>query len=44
MQAIVLRYMKNYKGYGVLKLILLAAAAPSWTKRPDFPYGLTIRK
>lgn len=39
--AIVLRYMKNYKGYGVLKLILLAAAAPSWTKSPDFPYGLT---
>ena len=23
------------------KLILLAAAAPSWTQRPGFPYGLT---
>lgn len=39
--AIVLRYMNNYKGYGVRKLMLLAAAAPSWTRRPGFPYGLT---
>lgn len=39
--AIVLRYMRNYRGYGVRKLVLLAAAAPSWTQRPDFPYGLT---
>ena len=39
--AIVLRYMRLYKGYGVKKLILLAAAAPSWTQRPGFPYGLT---
>lgn len=39
--AIVLRYMRKFKGFGVKKLILLAAAAPSWTKRRDFPYGLT---
>lgn len=39
--AIVLRYMNNYRAYGVSKLILLAAAAPSWTKRPGYPYGLT---
>lgn len=39
--AIVLRYMRLFRGYGVTKLILLAAAAPCWTKRPGFPYGLT---
>lgn len=39
--AIVLRYMRKFKSFGVKKLILLAAAAPSWTKRRDFPYGLT---
>lgn len=37
--AIVLRYMNNYSGFGVKKLILLAAAAPCWTQRPGFPYG-----
>ena len=39
--AIVLRYMNRYRGYGVKKLILLSAAAPSWTRRPGYPYGLT---
>ena len=39
--AIVLRYMKNYRSYGVKKLMLLAAAAPCWTRRAGFPYGLT---
>ena len=39
--AIVLRYMRNYCGYGVRKLMLLAAAAPSWTMREGFPYGNT---
>lgn len=39
--AIALRYMKNYHGYGVKKLMLLAAAAPSFTERPGFPYGVT---
>lgn len=39
--AIVLRYMHRFCGYGVKRLILLAAAAPSWTQRPGFPYGLT---
>lgn len=42
--AIVLRYMRLYQGYGVKKLILLAAAAPCWTRRPDFPYGLPREK
>lgn len=38
--AIAVRYMARHQGYGVSKLALFAAAAPSFTKRPDFPYGL----
>ena len=38
--AIALRYMSRHSGYGVSKLVLIAAAAPSFTKRPEFPYGL----
>lgn len=37
--AIALRYMRLFRGYGVRKLLLIAAAAPCWTKRPGFPYG-----
>lgn len=37
--AIAIRYMARHNGYGVSKLALFAAAAPSFTKRPDFPYG-----
>ncbi|MEH7014633.1 alpha/beta hydrolase [Neobacillus niacini] len=38
--AIAIRYMTRYHGYGVSKLALLAAAAPSVIQRPYFPYGL----
>ena len=38
--AIAIRYMARHKGYGVSKLALFAAAAPSLIKRPNFPYGL----
>jgi non-heme chloroperoxidase len=38
--AISIRYMARYNGYGVSKLALIAAAAPSVTQRPDFPYGI----
>ncbi len=38
--AIAIRYMNRHKGYGVSKLALFAAAAPSLIKRKDFPYGL----
>jgi non-heme chloroperoxidase len=38
--AIAVRYMARHNGYGVSKLALFAAAAPSFTRRPDFPYGL----
>ena len=39
--AISIRYMARHNEYGVSKLALFGAAAPSFTKRPDFPYGLT---
>ena len=38
--AIAIRYMARHNGYGVHKLALFAAAAPSFTKRLNFPYGL----
>ena len=38
--AIAIRYMARHNGYGVSKLALFAAAAPSLIKRPYFPYGL----
>lgn len=38
--AICIRYMARYNGYGVSKLALFAAAAPSLIQRPYFPYGL----
>lgn len=38
--AIAVKYMGRHKGYGVSKLALFAAAAPSLIKRPDFPYGV----
>lgn len=38
--AAAIRYMSRYNGYGVSRLALFGAAAPSVTKRPSFPYGL----
>jgi len=38
--AIAVKYMSRHRGYGVSKLALFAAAAPSLIKRPDFPYGI----
>lgn len=38
--AIAIRYMTRHNGYGVSKLALFGAAAPSLTRRPNFPYGL----
>lgn len=38
--AIAIRYMGRHKGFGVSKLALFAAAAPSLIKRPNFPYGI----
>lgn len=38
--AIAIRYMSRHNGFGVSKLVLCAAAAPSLIKRVDFHYGL----
>jgi non-heme chloroperoxidase len=38
--AICIRYMSRHKEYGVSKLVLCAAAAPSLIQRPYFPFGL----
>lgn len=40
--AIAIKYMARHKGYGVSKLALFAAAAPSLVKLKDFSYGLNI--
>lgn len=37
--AVSLRYMRLFEGYGVKKLILLAAAAPCWTERRGYSGG-----
>ncbi len=39
--AVALRYMNRYRGNGVARLALIAAAAPVFTQREDFPYGMT---
>ncbi len=39
--AICIRYMANYNQFCVTKLALIAAAAPLFTQRPDYPYGMT---
>lgn len=38
--AIALRYMARHKGDRIAKLVLCGAAAPSFTKRPGFPFGM----
>lgn len=39
--AIAIRYMSLFKGFRVSKLALFAAAAPLFTKRQNYPYGMT---
>jgi len=38
--AVAIRYMARHNGYGISRLILCAAAAPSLVKRPYFPEGV----
>ncbi|MBP1755686.1 MAG: non-heme haloperoxidase family protein [Firmicutes bacterium] len=38
--SIAVRYMSRHHAYGVRRLVLCAAAAPSLIRRPDFPYGV----
>lgn len=42
--AIAIHYMGRHHGAHVGKLALFAAAAPCWTKRPDFPYGFFAKE
>ncbi|TYR80568.1 alpha/beta hydrolase [Priestia megaterium] len=42
--AISIRYMSRHLGYQVKKLILLGTAAPSFTQRSNFPYGLSVEE
>ncbi|GAB2673139.1 alpha/beta fold hydrolase [Paenibacillus thermoaerophilus] len=39
--AIAIRYMSRHNGHGMSRLILAAAAAPSFTMQPDYPYGMS---
>ena len=39
--AIAAHYMARHQGHGVSKLALLSAAAPVFTQREGYPYGLT---
>lgn len=39
--AIAIRYMARHGGFGISKLALIGAAAPSFTQREDYPYGMT---
>jgi non-heme chloroperoxidase len=39
--AIAIRYMARHAGHGVSQLLLLAAAAPAYTQRTNYPYGTT---
>lgn len=41
--AIAIRYMARHHGFGVSKLALFAAAAPSLIKRANFNYGLDLQ-
>lgn len=38
--AIAIRFVSNYDGDHISRLALVAAAAPIWTQRNDFPYNL----
>ncbi|SFB06449.1 MULTISPECIES: alpha/beta fold hydrolase [unclassified Bacillus (in: firmicutes)] len=40
--AIAIKYMSRYMGYKVNKLILAGAAAPSFSQRTDYPFGMPV--
>jgi non-heme chloroperoxidase len=39
--AIAIHYVAKYNAAHISKLALFGAAAPVWTKRPDYPYGFS---
>jgi non-heme chloroperoxidase len=42
--AIAIRYMARHAGHRMCSLILAAAAAPLFTRRPDYPYGMSTQE
>ncbi|MFC3802147.1 alpha/beta fold hydrolase [Cohnella sp. GCM10012308] len=42
--AVAVRYMARHAGYGISKLLLVGAAAPSFVQREDFKYGTPTEK
>jgi len=40
--AIAIRYVSNYNGAHISKLVLAGAAAPIWTQRKDFTFNLPV--
>ncbi|OUM90786.1 MAG: alpha/beta hydrolase [Bacillus thermozeamaize] len=42
--AIAIRYMARHGGHRIGRLALVDAAAPVFTKRPDYPYGLPVEQ
>jgi len=42
--AISIRYMDRHGGRRIAKLALVSAAAPVFTQRPDYPYGLPVEQ
>ncbi|MEK0312837.1 alpha/beta fold hydrolase [Cohnella sp. 56] len=42
--AVAVRYMARHRGQGIAKLLLIGAAAPSFVRREDFPFGTPPEK
>ncbi|TSB47230.1 alpha/beta fold hydrolase [Alkalicoccobacillus porphyridii] len=42
--AISIRYMARHAGHQIARLALISAAAPSFTRGPSFPYGMSKRE
>jgi non-heme chloroperoxidase len=42
--AVSIRYMARHGGRRIARLALVAAAAPVFTKRPNYPYGLPVEQ
>lgn len=42
--AVALRYMRCFRSWQVARLLLVSAAAPSFTRRPDFPHGMNTQQ
>jgi non-heme chloroperoxidase len=41
---VAIRYLVRHNAYKICRLVLVSAAAPTFTKRKDFPYGMTLEE